>query len=130
MVGCGNSSKDKFKYEYRFVIELSEEMYKDGFKNITNMDISSCILDKMQTVYHPTKCPEFECINLLFIYIDLLIVIPMDATKMNFRSNSFDFCIDKGTYDALAVNNNIINIIYCIVWSKLKYLESISLRND
>jgi hypothetical protein len=28
----------------------------------------------------------------------------MDATKMNFRDNSFDIAIDKGTYDALAVS--------------------------
>jgi hypothetical protein len=27
----------------------------------------------------------------------------MDATKMNFRDNAFDICVDKGTYDALAV---------------------------
>ena len=26
----------------------------------------------------------------------------MDATKMNFRDNTFDVVIDKGTYDALA----------------------------
>ena len=28
----------------------------------------------------------------------------MDATNMNYRTNSFDICLDKGTYDALAVN--------------------------
>ena len=28
----------------------------------------------------------------------------MDATKMQFRDNSFDISIDKGTYDALAVS--------------------------
>jgi hypothetical protein len=27
----------------------------------------------------------------------------MDATRMDFRNQSFDICIDKGTYDALAV---------------------------
>ncbi len=27
----------------------------------------------------------------------------MDATSMNYRENSFDISIDKGTYDALAV---------------------------
>ena len=35
-------------------------------------------------------------------YID----IPMDATNMQFRDNSFEFAIDKGTYDALAVKFN------------------------
>jgi ubiquinone/menaquinone biosynthesis C-methylase UbiE len=27
----------------------------------------------------------------------------MDATRMNFKSQSFDLVIDKGTFDALAV---------------------------
>ena len=26
----------------------------------------------------------------------------MDATAMNYRDNSFDVCVDKGTFDALA----------------------------
>jgi hypothetical protein len=26
----------------------------------------------------------------------------LDATRMDFRDNAFDFCIDKGTFDALA----------------------------
>ena len=30
----------------------------------------------------------------------------MDATKMDFRDNSFDITIDKGTYDALACSEN------------------------
>jgi hypothetical protein len=32
---------------------------------------------------------------------------------MNFRDNSFDICIDKGTYDALAVSlsNPILNYL-------------------
>ena len=28
--------------------------------------------------------------------------LAMDATKMQFKDNSFDIVIDKGTYDALA----------------------------
>ena len=35
------------------------------------------------------------------IYIDLC----MDATRMDFRDEAFDICVDKGTYDALAVMN-------------------------
>ncbi len=30
--------------------------------------------------------------------------MPMDATRMDYRDNSFDITLDKGTYDALAVN--------------------------
>eukprot|EP00351_Strombidinopsis_sp_SopsisLIS2011_P004707 CAMPEP_0116879152 /NCGR_PEP_ID=MMETSP0463-20121206/10913_1 /TAXON_ID=181622 /ORGANISM="Strombidinopsis sp, Strain SopsisLIS2011" /LENGTH=35 /DNA_ID= /DNA_START= /DNA_END= /DNA_ORIENTATION= len=30
----------------------------------------------------------------------------MDATKMNYRDNSFDVCVDKATYDALACGSD------------------------
>ena len=74
MVGCGNS-------------KMSEEMASDGYPWVTNMDISPVVLHKMKEVYE--KKPNFD-------------FIALDATKMNFRDNSFDLCIDKGTFDALA----------------------------
>jgi hypothetical protein len=33
----------------------------------------------------------------------MLADLTMDATQMNFRDKAFDICLDKGTYDALAV---------------------------
>jgi hypothetical protein len=45
MVGCGNSSIILFLL--MVFIELSEEMYRDGYLNITNMDISEVVLEKM-----------------------------------------------------------------------------------
>ena len=69
------------------------------------MDISDVILKKMQDVYYPLKCPTFECKGLL-LHKSKYIDIPMDATNMQFRDNSFEFAIDKGTYDALAVKFN------------------------
>ena len=74
MVGCGNS-------------KMSEEMASDGYPWVTNMDISPVVLQKMHKVYQKTSSFDF---------------IALDATKMNFRDNSFDLCIDKGTFDALA----------------------------
>ena len=71
MVGCGNSA-------------MSEDMAKDGYEHITNMDVSGVVLDKMRETY-----PRFEYICL-------------DGTSMPFRSDSFDVCVDKGTFDALA----------------------------
>jgi hypothetical protein len=46
MVGCGNSSKI-------FVnkIELSEGLYKAGYENITNIDISDVVIKKMNDLY-------------------------------------------------------------------------------
>ena len=75
MVGCGNS-------------KMSEEMAQDGYQLIDNMDVSPIVLEKMHEMYAPNH-PGFE-------------FTAMDATKMNYRDNSFDVCIDKGTFDALA----------------------------
>ena len=75
MVGCGNS-------------KMSEEMAVDGYPLIDNMDVSPVVLQKMHGLYAPTH-PGFE-------------FTAMDATKMNYRDNSFDVCVDKGTFDALA----------------------------
>jgi ubiquinone/menaquinone biosynthesis C-methylase UbiE len=83
MVGCGNS-------------RMSEEMARSDakYRNMTNIDISPIVLEKMKE--HQDKI--VECHN--FSYA------AMDATKMDYRQNTFDICIDKGTYDALACNEN------------------------
>ena len=46
-----------------YFIELSEEMYRDGYLNITNMDISEVVLEKMHQVYTKPgpKSAQFEC---------------------------------------------------------------------
>ena len=78
MVGCGNS-------------KMSEEMATDGYPFVTNMDISPVVLHKMGEHYKQKGSFDF---------------IALDATKMNFRDNSYDLCIDKGTFDALACGEN------------------------
>lgn len=75
MVGCGNS-------------KVSENIYIEGFCNITNIDISDVVIDKMN------KSKEEKGLSSMK-YIE------MDATNMTFDSNSFDVVIDKGTLDAL-----------------------------
>ena len=75
MVGCGNS-------------KMSEEMARDGYPLIDNMDVSPIALSKMREMYE-AEFSGFEFTT-------------MDATKMNYRDNSFELCIDKGTFDALA----------------------------
>ena len=75
MVGCGNS-------------KMSEDMTKDGYPWITNIDIANIVVNKMSSHYASNLASnEFATI---------------DATRMSFRDNSYDFCIDKGTFDALA----------------------------
>ena len=63
-------------------------MARDGYPLIDNMDVSPVVLEKMSELYSQ----EFSGFEFT----------AMDATKMNYRDNSFDVCIDKGTFDALA----------------------------
>lgn len=70
MVGCGNS-------------KMSNQMFNEGYKEITNIDISDVVIEKMKAEY-----PHLS-------YIE------MDATNMTYNSNTFDCVIDKGTLDAL-----------------------------
>ncbi|KAI7848851.1 S-adenosyl-L-methionine-dependent methyltransferase [Circinella umbellata] len=73
MLGCGNST-------------LGEDMYKDGYKNITNIDYSKTVIDNMKE-----RCidmPEMKWLE-------------MDIRDLKFDNESFDVVIDKGTMDAL-----------------------------
>ena len=70
MVGCGNS-------------KMSNQMYASNYKDITNIDISDIVIEKMKNQYPEMKWEE------------------MDATKMIFIDSYFDCVIDKGTLDAI-----------------------------
>ena len=55
MAGCGNS-------------RLSEEMYEDGYRSITNIDISRVVVDQMAA-----RCRDMEgmgctCVFCLFVF--------------------------------------------------------------
>lgn len=75
MLGCGNS-------------RLSEDMYNDGFKNITNIDYSPVVIEKMRK-----KCRSLAEMQWLV----------MDITKLTFDRSSFDVILEKATLDALLV---------------------------
>jgi hemerythrin superfamily protein len=77
IVGCGNSS-------------FSADLYDEGFHNITNIDFSSIVIKKMESV-HSEKRNKMKWIE-------------MDMTKMTFPENSFDIVIDKAAMDALVVD--------------------------
>ncbi|XP_077218434.1 S-adenosyl-L-methionine-dependent methyltransferases superfamily protein [Tasmannia lanceolata] len=74
MVGCGNAV-------------ISEDMVKDGYEDIMNIDISSVVIDMMRKKYE---------------YLPQLKYMQMDVRDMSFfPDESFDSVIDKGTLDSL-----------------------------
>ncbi|KAG2764060.1 hypothetical protein JG687_00003082 [Phytophthora cactorum] len=76
MVGCGNST-------------FSIDMYKAGFHNITNIDFSKVVIERMSAKYSE-EMPEMKWIE-------------ADMTKLRevFTPESFDVVIDKAAMDAL-----------------------------
>ncbi|CAL9764046.1 unnamed protein product [Musa acuminata subsp. burmannicoides] len=74
MVGCGNAV-------------MSEDMVKDGYIDIMNIDISSVVTEMMRKKY--THIPQLRYMQ-------------MDVRDMSFfDDDSFDCVIDKGTLDSL-----------------------------
>ncbi|MCL7024956.1 hypothetical protein MKW94_000016 [Papaver nudicaule] len=74
VIGCGNAA-------------ISEDMAKDGFEDIVNIDISSVVIEAMQTKYQDIPALKY---------------IQMDVRDMSgFESGSFDAVLDKGTLDSI-----------------------------
>ncbi|XP_034565871.1 eEF1A lysine and N-terminal methyltransferase [Notolabrus celidotus] len=75
VVGCGNS-------------ELSEQLYDVGYKHLTNIDISETVVTHMNQ-RNAERRP-----GLTFQQVD--------ATQTPYEEGSFQACLDKGTLDAMA----------------------------
>ncbi|XP_059479153.1 EEF1A lysine methyltransferase 4-like [Neocloeon triangulifer] len=71
---------------------LSEQMFNDGFKHIVNVDFSDIVLKKMRL-----KLPSMEWLT-------------MDIKHLAFIAGSFDVVIEKGTLDALLVEEDVWHI--------------------
>ena len=78
MLGCGNS-------------KLSEEMYLDGYKNISNIDRCGIVISQMFN----------RNINKVEMTWEV-----MDCQNLEYESNSFDYVIDKCTLDTLLCSTN------------------------
>ncbi|XP_015580121.1 EEF1A lysine methyltransferase 4 isoform X2 [Ricinus communis] len=79
MVGCGNAL-------------MSEDMVKDGYEDIMNIDISSVAIDMMRKKYE---------------YFPQLKYMQLDVRDMSFfPDESFNGVIDKGTLDSLMCGND------------------------
>ncbi|KAL0234319.1 hypothetical protein PCE1_001355 [Barthelona sp. PCE] len=72
-VGCGNS-------------RMATQLYDDGYKNVTNIDISETVVHQMQQKYADQPELTFQV---------------MDTRRMTFDDESFDVVVDKATLDAL-----------------------------
>lgn len=73
VIGCGNS-------------RLSEEMYDEGFTNITNVDISNVVIKAMQDKYKEKQGMSFA---------------QMDVKALENAEGSFNIVVDKGTLDSI-----------------------------
>ncbi|KAJ1961490.1 hypothetical protein IWQ62_003848 [Dispira parvispora] len=73
MLGSGNST-------------LSEDMYRDGYHNITNVDFSKSVIEHMRERCRDMPSMRWEL---------------MDIRDLQLTDQSFDVVIDKGTMDAL-----------------------------
>ena len=76
MVGCGNS-------------KLSGQMFKNGYSNVVNIDISPSVIAQMKEQF-----PD-------------LVWEVMDATDLQYKDGQFDVVMDKGTLDALISGRNL-----------------------
>ncbi|XP_070989044.1 EEF1A lysine methyltransferase 4 isoform X1 [Oncorhynchus clarkii lewisi] len=76
VLGCGNSS-------------MSSDMYDAGYHSITNIDYSSVCIDTM-SARHDATCPGMTWHQ-------------MDARQLSFTDASYDVVLEKGTLDAMLV---------------------------
>lgn len=81
MMGCGNS-------------DMSEKMYRDGFQEIVNTDISEQLMNNLREKQQAAM-PKMKW-------------LVMDASAMTFDTGSFDVVIDKGTLDAVEQNTELV----------------------
>lgn len=78
MLGCGNSS-------------LSADMYNDGFQNIINVDYSEVCIHNMQEKHKNLSGMLWKI---------------MDIRDLKFNGHEFDIILEKGTLDALLVDEH------------------------
>jgi ubiquinone/menaquinone biosynthesis C-methylase UbiE len=76
-------------------IGLSEEMYEDGYEDITNIDYSTKVIGQMEE-RTKVKCPKMT-----FRTMDVL-------DMKDFNTNEFNTIIDKGTLDCILCGDNSV----------------------
>ncbi|KAM6948206.1 EEF1A lysine methyltransferase 4 [Aplochiton taeniatus] len=79
VLGCGNSA-------------MSSDMYEAGYRSITNIDYSPVCVEAMRARHAP-RCPAMTWHT-------------MDARQLAFPAASYDAVVEKGTLDALLVDED------------------------
>ncbi|XP_047469133.1 eEF1A lysine and N-terminal methyltransferase-like [Penaeus chinensis] len=79
VAGCGNST-------------ISADLYRVGYKDMVNADISEIVIRQMQEKYN-LRCPEMKWVQ-------------MDLTASSFEDGEFSCVLDKGTLDALMTDSS------------------------
>ncbi|OQR99623.1 hypothetical protein THRCLA_21805 [Thraustotheca clavata] len=102
--GCGLS-------ETNTPIDVGTGLYSVGYRNITNVDISNVVIDRMQKkqlTSNTNDTMEFVCLDVM----EISRAVP---------PNMFDFIIDKGLLDTLLCNEQT-NIEDVFTYLKAMYL--------
>lgn len=88
-------------------------MYKEGYRNITNIDFSEIVVDDMQTKYKKEGYEPTMTCTPCSIGVDQL----ADVRNMRgkFEDESFDCIIDKGLLDSI-----LVPVLVIVVWSILE----------
>eukprot|EP00906_Rhabdomonas_costata_P008400 RCo011979 len=73
ILGCGNS-------------RFSAQLYSAGYPNITNVDFSPVVIERMEAVHRDMEGMRW---------------MVMDCTQLELPDASFDLAVDKGTTDAM-----------------------------
>jgi SAM-dependent methyltransferase len=77
ILGCGNST-------------LSEELYKDGYHDVVNIDYSKTVIEMMKE-----RLPQMDWLE-------------MDMRELNFEKESFTVVLDKGSLDAVFTDGSSV----------------------
>ena len=73
IIGCGNS-------------QLSEKLYEEGYRYITNIDFSSTVIEEMKLRHQHYEDIDYQC---------------MDIRSLDVDPNSFQCIIDKAALDCV-----------------------------
>ena len=93
-------------------------MFEDGYKCITNIDISPTVIQAMGEKYKNFG-PDFKYVQ-------------MDARKMDFPADSFECVLDKATLDSMLVYYFILNSVWrSFIWKcNFNDIRSVSSAKD